>query len=477
MEKINLKFSFIKSNKNHKILDEYLKPKLSQSNNEQYIEENKNNIEDLPFKIIGNLEKKSSFFGIYHYRYLELDTKLKLLKRYSNMKSYPNQPLEIVNISSITSIKKLKLDSKYYYLEINFKLINSSKIKSEYYRSKHLVSRNEWYNKIKEIWDYINKKKEYLPKINNNKMFFIDDQVGIIQEINKGENKNKKENITINDFHIISKIGYGGFGTVYKVIYKKDNKEYALKVMNKNIIIEKKYFNYMITEFEILKLLNGFPFILNLHFCFQSANYLFMILDLCSNGDISELKYINNPKLLIAEIILAIEYMHKKNVLYRDLKPENILLDSEGHIKICDFNLAKSNIDNNSYAYSFCGLPLYLSPEMVCKKGISFKSDIYQIGLIMYEIFTFQTAFKNDKLEIFFDNIIHNRINFHIPGITFEINNLLQNILERKPKKRLSIKEIKEHSYFNGINWDEVYNKKLGKIEIIKKKNKKKIII
>ena len=75
------------------------------------------------------------------------------------MKSYPNQPLEIVNISSITSIKKLKLDSKYYYLEINFKLINGSKIKSEYYRSKHLSSRNEWYSKIKEIWDYINKKR------------------------------------------------------------------------------------------------------------------------------------------------------------------------------------------------------------------------------------------------------------------------------------------------------------------------------
>ena len=393
------------------------------------------------------------------------------------MKTYPDEPLEIIHISSITSIKKIKLESKHYYFEINFKLKNSSKIKSEYYRSKHLSSRNEWYSKIKEIWDNINKKREYLLTINNNKIIFIDDQVGVIQEINKGENKNKKVNISINDFHIISKIGCGGFATVYKVIYKKDNKEYALKVMNKNIIIEKKYFEYMITEFEILKLLNGFPFILKLHFCFQSANYLFMILDFCSNGDISELKSINNQKLLIAEIILALEYMHKKNVLYRDLKPENILLDSEGHIKICDFNLAKRNINSNSYAYSFCGSPLYLSPEMVCKKGITFKSDIYQMGLIMYEIFTFQTAFKIDKLEILYDDIIHNRINFHIPGISFEIKNLLQRILERKPQKRLSIEEIKKHSYFNGINWDDVYNKKLGKIEIIKKKNRKKVIM
>ena len=75
------------------------------------------------------------------------------------MKTYPDEPLEIIHISSITSIKKIKLESKHYYFEINFKLKNSSKIKSEYYRSKHLISRNEWYNKIKEIWDYINKKR------------------------------------------------------------------------------------------------------------------------------------------------------------------------------------------------------------------------------------------------------------------------------------------------------------------------------
>ena len=151
-------------------------------------------------------------------------------------------------------------------------------------------------------------------------------------------------------------------------MHKKNNKIYAMKVMNKNIIIEKKYFHYMMTEYEILKLLNGNPFILNLYFCFQSANYLFMVLDYCSNGDLSSLKKISNAKLLISEILLAIEYMHEKNILYRDLKPENILLDSEGHIKICDFNLAKKIDTKNNCAYSFCGSPLYLSPEMVEKK-------------------------------------------------------------------------------------------------------------
>ena len=463
----------ILSTNNNKLLisDEFLKPKLSSSNNEKYLDLNLKT-EDYPFKIIGNLEKKSEFFGFFNYRYIEIDIITKLFKRFSSTKTYQNKPLEIIKISSIISIKKLLLDSSYYYFEIKFMKENKS-IKTELYRTKHITSRNKWYEKLYEIW----KNKIDDKMINNLKILFIDDQVGVIQEINKGDNKKPKGNISINDFHIISRIGNGGFALVYKVLYKKNNKIYAMKVMNKNIIIEKKYFHYMMTEYEILKLLNGNPFILNLYFCFQSANYLFMVLDYCSNGDLSSLKTISNAKLLISEILLAIEYMHEKNILYRDLKPENILLDSEGHIKICDFNLAKKIDTKNNCAYSFCGSPLYLSPEMVEKKGITFKSDVYQIGLIMYEIFTFQTAFKVDQLQILYDNISHNRINFFVNGINNNNRKLLEQILERKPQKRLSIKEIKENIFFNNINWNDVYNKKLGHIEVEKKVFNKKVIL
>ena len=226
-------------------------------------------------------------------------------------------------------------------------------------------------------------------------------------------------------------------------------------------------------EFEILKVLNGYPFILELHYAFQTANFLFMVVDLCINGDISNAQSISNPKLLISELILSIEYMHNKKVIYRDLKPENILLNSEGHIKICDFNLSKMNVSENDIALSFCGSPLYLSPEMLDQKGVNFKADIYQIGLLIYEILVGRTAYKSEKLDILYDNISHNRIDFDAPGLNEITKDLLKKILRRNPNERLNIKEIKSHEYFNDICWNDIYNKKCGNI-IIKKKNQKK---
>jgi serum/glucocorticoid-regulated kinase 2 len=76
------------------------------------------------------------------------------------------------------------------------------------------------------------------------------------------------------------------------------------------------------------------------------------------------------------ELVLAIEHIHSKNVVYRDLKPENILLDAEGHIKLADFGLAKDNIRDGDHTKSFCGSPAYLSPEMLNHTGAGKSSDM-----------------------------------------------------------------------------------------------------
>ena len=469
------------------IENEFPKPKISENNNEDIlyknlnieneIEENRNseNEENYPFRIIGDLQKKGNTFGFFNYRYAEIDVIKGLFKRFKSPKYYPDRPIEVINIKNITSlqIKPKKPNEFNYYFELKYKPKNDNE-KIELYRTRHVSSRDKWFNTINEVYRYLKGAKS-LPKINKNKLMFINDQIGITQEISKGDKIPKKNEITLDDFHIISRLGSGAFGTVYKVKCKLDNNEYALKVINKNIIIEKKYLNYMMQEFEILKYLNGCPFILSIHYAFQTANFLFMVTDLCSNGDISHSISISNPKLLISELILAIEYMHNKKVIYRDLKAENVLLNSEGHIKICDFNLSKMNIGENDRAPSFCGSPLYLSPEMLDKKGVNFKADIYQLGLLIYEILVGHTAYKIDKLDILYDNISHNRINFNVPGLDNVTTDLLQKILKKLPEQRLTIKEIKEHVYFNDVNWDDVYNKKCGDI-IVKKKYVKKNI-
>lgn len=131
-----------------------------------------------------------------------------------------------------------------------------------------------------------------------------------------------------------------------------------------------------------------FPFIISLYFAFQTPLNIYIALDNCSNGDLSELIIVkeklneNTSRFIIAQIILAIEYLHKNNILYRDLKPENILIAADGYVKLTDFGLSKQNC----FSMSFCGSPAYLSPEMLEKKGVGFSSDIYGIGCVLYEM-------------------------------------------------------------------------------------------
>jgi serum/glucocorticoid-regulated kinase 2 len=100
----------------------------------------------------------------------------------------------------------------------------------------------------------------------------------------------------------------------------------------------------------------------------------------------------------IAELILAIDYLHKMDVIYRDLKPENILLSNDGHIKLADFGLSKEGIRDGSRTTSFCGSPAYLSPEMLKNKGVTKGADIYGIGAVMYELLVGIPPYYSDDI-------------------------------------------------------------------------------
>jgi serine/threonine protein kinase len=223
-----------------------------------------------------------------------------------------------------------------------------------------------------------------------------------------------------------------------------------------------------------MKLLSGFPFILDLHYCFQSANFLYLIIDICPNGDFTNLESINNPKLFFAEVVLAFEYLHNKGVIYRDLKPDNILLDEFGHIKLCDFNLAKSGMTRTKRANSFCGSPLYFSPEMVNIKGATYKCDIYGIGLLMYEIVTGQRAYAANDINELYDKIKKNKINFNHPKLEGDVKDLIMKMCTKEEEFRIEIEDIKKHKYFSDIDFDKVLRKEYGNIVTVKKNSKKK---
>ena len=176
----------------------------------------------------------------------------------------------------------------------------------------------------------------------------------------------------------------------------------------------------------------------------------------------------------MAEIILAFEYIHKNGIIYRDLKPENILLDETGHIKLCDFNLAKAGMTKNKRADSFCGSPLYFSPEMALNKGVNYKCDIYGIGLLMYEIITGNTAYNARSIQELYEKIKRNQINFNHPKLKGDAKDLVMKLLAKEPEDRINLEEAKKHKYFKGFDFNKVLNKEYGRIETYKKDKSKK---
>jgi len=127
-----------------------------------------------------------------------------------------------------------------------------------------------------------------------------------------------------------------------------------------------------------------------------------MILDYLPGGEL--FKLIRNRVMMtevdtrfyVAEIVLAVEQLHKMGIIYRDLKPENVLLDKDGHIKLTDFGFAKQmkNISQDR-AYTNCGTPGYCAPEVMLDAGHTYKADIWSIGILICELIGGFTPFQN----------------------------------------------------------------------------------
>ena len=305
---------------------------------------------------------------------------------------------------------------------------------------------------------------------NNNNIFDLDLDSDNNQKNNKqnfSENSNSeiliedasiKKGINFNSFEILSLLGIGSFGKVCKVRMKKTGQIYAMKILNKNFLIKNKILKHAISECNILKKSSS-PFIITLHYAFQTPENLYMILDYCPGGDLDfhiQLRIFEEEeaKFYIAELILAIEYLHLNNILYRDLKPENILIHSDGHIKLADFGLARENV-KDGVTKSFCGSPSYLSPEMIQKRESTKASDIYGIGAVLYEMMSGYTPFYGNDLKTLYTNITQKKLMFP-EYFSHRAKSLLKKLLEKNPEKRIDLEDIKKHKFFEGIDWNEL---------------------
>lgn len=270
--------------------------------------------------------------------------------------------------------------------------------------------------------------------------------------------------VAMADFEILTVLGLGSFGRVMKVRQKKTGNIYAMKVLDKQQIVSNRMITHTQAEKSILSEINH-PFIVTLHYAFQTKKHLVLVLDFLCGGELffhlqrnkrfSE----SRAKFYAAEIGLALEYIRQKNIIYRDLKPENLVLDRFGHVTLTDFGLAKRDVAD--VTHTFCGTPEYMAPELILKKGHTFAVDWWSLGIFLFEMVSGLPPFYTQNVSEMYDLILHKPL--QCPSyFSPQLVSLLQRLLERDPAKRMQTgEEFCAHPFFRDIDFDKLYRKEI----------------
>ncbi|KAJ3259764.1 hypothetical protein HK104_006904, partial [Borealophlyctis nickersoniae] len=292
----------------------------------------------------------------------------------------------------------------------------------------------------------------------------------------KPEDTSPTAPVELRHFNLLRCVGKGAFGKV-RIVEKRDTKQlYALKYINKLQCIKMRAIQNIFRERAILEEIEH-PFLVNLRFAFQDDQNMFMVTDLMMGGDLRyHLDRIGGfeeeaVKFFATELVLALEYMHSHSIVHRDLKPDNVLLDRDGHVHITDFNIAV-HFDKRVLT-SQSGTLAYMAPEVFAGRGYTWTVDWWSLGVVLYECIWGRRPFRSGGAN---DTLVANIMNADIPyppvnllthkyiGLSRECVNFVNSLLQRDLAKRIGCgsrgtKDIKEHAWFSGVDWDGVMRK------------------
>ena len=321
-----------------------------------------------------------------------------------------------------------------------------------------------------------------------------------------------RKKMSIREFEPLTIIGRGAFGEVRVCRQISTGDIVAIKKMRKEDMLNKNQLMHVRTEREIMTSSN--EWIVNLKYSFQDQYYLYLVMDYLPGGDLmnllmkKEILTEEEARFYTAEMILAVDSVHKLNCIHRDLKPDNILIDKRGHIQLSDFGLSKlsdkvfypmsvkeqskslvnlknvgsdsittanSNLNysllknnkrghkkkNRLMAYSTVGTPDYIAPEVFGQDGYGQEVDWWSIGVMFFEMVVGYPPFFSENPADTCKKIIKWKEYFSIPvdaGLSVEAENLILKMVA-PPENRLGVhgvEEIMKHPFFKGVDWNNI---------------------
>lgn len=359
-------------------------------------------------------------------------------------------------------------------------------------------------------------------------------QVGVVSELSKRLRlqkqfvreleyiRRRRKPMTVGDYEVISKIGQGSYGKVYLVRERKSGELFAMKKLNKKTMVSKRQVAHVWLERFVLSTVGECPYVVKMYYSFQDRQNLYFIMEYLPGGDLlgmlTRASFVSEDcaRFYIAELVVAIDALHRTGIIHRDVKCDNIIFDARGHIRLSDFGLSKSLFHQSSlqdissarsgYArtstrhsvsnsrrfqanmakmtvaqraaawkamarreiFTAVGTPNYIAPEVLTNSAYTESCDWWSVGCILFEMLVGYPPFWSETPQMTIQMISKWRRYLIIPDLPESrlgrdakdlIRRLLSDNAHRLGAKR-GVEEFKEHSFFKDVQWDNLLNSK-----------------
>uniref|UniRef100_H3B4R6 protein kinase C n=1 Tax=Latimeria chalumnae TaxID=7897 RepID=H3B4R6_LATCH len=281
----------------------------------------------------------------------------------------------------------------------------------------------------------------------------------------------RRQVMELEDFHCISMLGRGHFGKVLLAEHKLMGKLFAIKALKKGDIVARDEMDSLMCEKRIFETVNSsqHPFLVNLFACFQTPNHVCFVMEYMPGGDLMMHIHSNvfsepRARFYAACVVLGLQFLHEKKIIYRDLKLDNLLLDSDGFVKIADFGLCKEGMGFGDHTGTFCGTPEFMAPEVLTETTYTRAVDWWGLGVLIYEMLVGESPFPGDDEEEVFDSIVNDEVCYP-RFLSTEAIAIIRKLLRKNPERRLGAgegdaEEVKKQMFFQEIDWDALFAKK-----------------
>ncbi|XP_012310238.2 cAMP-dependent protein kinase catalytic subunit gamma [Aotus nancymaae] len=264
---------------------------------------------------------------------------------------------------------------------------------------------------------------------------------------------------SLDQFELLKTLGAGSFGRAVLVRPRESGGHCAMKILNKEKAVKLKQVEHVLNEKRILQAID-FPFLVKLQFSFRDNSNLYLVMEYVSSGEMfSHLRRVGRfgePR----ACFYAVQYLHSLDLFHRDLKPENLLIHQQGYLQVTDFGFAKRV---RGRAWTLCGTPEYLAPEIILSKGYNKAVDWWALGVLTYEMAVGFPPFYADQPIQIYEKIVSGKMRFP-SHVSSDLKDLLRSLLQVDLTKRFGnlrngVGDIKNHKWFATTNWIAIYEK------------------